>query len=102
MAPWVHYVPLSLEYGEVFDIVAFFTEAQAEVEGGGQGLEGNGAIGENDAMAKQIGEAGKEWTERYWRTEDLVSWNFRLYLEYARLGKEPGEGDYVYDPAHEV
>jgi hypothetical protein len=175
--PWVHYVPLSLEYAEMWDVMAFFTEGgDAGVQGSAHG--GIGAGGEggeeggneqdvaaveregessmengeedsgrdidptsntrrrylpasnhvsdrafttdpnilpssstsapslrhpptNDALARKIAEAGKAYTETFWRPEDIAAYDFRLYLEYARLGKRADEGDYVYDARHE-
>ena len=60
------------------------------------------AVPPNDALARKIGDAARTYAEQYWRQEDITAYLFRLYLEYARLGKQAGEGDYVYDPSHEV
>ncbi|KAF7328025.1 SPX domain-containing protein [Mycena kentingensis (nom. inval.)] len=41
--------------------------------------------GAHDDMARRIAETGREWSRRLWRKEDLIAYNFRLFLEYARV-----------------
>ncbi|KAH9817857.1 family 90 glycosyltransferase [Melampsora americana] len=56
-------------------------------------LKGEGA---QDEVGEKIGEAGKRWTERFWRKEDMQAYMFRLILEYCRLVKRDEEMmDYV-------
>ncbi|EGG10345.1 family 90 glycosyltransferase [Melampsora larici-populina 98AG31] len=66
------YVPVRLDYQDLYDIMAFFTGD----------LNGEGA---QDEEGRKIGEAGKTWTERFWRKEDMQAYMFRLILEYCRL-----------------
>lgn len=33
--------------------------------------------GVNDAVAKKIALQGKEWTQKFWRKEDMVAYMFR-------------------------
>ncbi|KAJ8085873.1 hypothetical protein PM082_004692 [Marasmius tenuissimus] len=63
--------------------------------------EGTGA---HDELAKKIGDDGyAEWSKTFWRREDIVAYNFRLLLEYARATSHEREGmSYVYDPKDEV
>ena len=41
--------------------------------------------GGHDDVAKKIAYAGKEWTQKHWRWEDMETYAFRLYLEWARV-----------------
>ncbi|BGP24738.1 glycosyltransferase family 90 protein [Rhodotorula toruloides] len=70
--PWVHYIPLKIDYTDLFDIMAFFA-------GGLDGRNGH------DALAKQIAENGKEYATKYWRYADMEAYFFRLALEWARV-----------------
>ncbi|KAI5478587.1 glycosyltransferase family 90 protein [Pseudohyphozyma bogoriensis] len=72
--PWLHYVPVSQDYSDLYNILAFF-------DGGlGQDREGN-----HDELAAEIARASKEWAEKHWRMIDTKAYLFRLLLEYARL-----------------
>ena len=72
IVPWVHYVPVKVDYSDVYDIMAFFTGNP----------DGRGA---HEGMAKRIGEQGKQFAKQHWRREDMAAYMFRLVLEYARL-----------------
>ncbi|EJT99477.1 hypothetical protein DACRYDRAFT_117721 [Dacryopinax primogenitus] len=72
--PWVHYVPVQMDMGEVYDILTFFN---GNVDENGEGG--------NDALAEKIAAAGKDWVGRFWRKEDMIAYTYRLFLEYARL-----------------
>ncbi|KAJ7227400.1 glycosyl transferase family 90-domain-containing protein [Mycena pura] len=72
IAPWVHYIPIQNSYADLLDALVFFRGDPA----------GRGA---HDDMAARIAAAGREWSRRYWRKEDLVAYNYRLFLEYARV-----------------
>ncbi|KAK8865940.1 hypothetical protein IAR55_001089 [Kwoniella newhampshirensis] len=63
--PWVHYIPIKADLTDLYDALSFFRG--------------------HDAMAKEIAMAGKEWSRKYWRKEDMIAYQFRLFLEYARL-----------------
>ncbi|KAJ6494082.1 glycosyl transferase family 90-domain-containing protein [Mycena vitilis] len=65
LAPWVHYVPVQNSYSDLLDALVFFCA--------------------HDAAGARIAAAGREWSRRYWRKEDLVSYMYRLFLEYARV-----------------
>ncbi len=62
--PWVHYVPVQMDYSDLYDSLAFFAGD----------INGEGA---HDGMAKQIGAQGREWVTKYWRKEDMVAYMFR-------------------------
>ncbi|KAI5451156.1 hypothetical protein NCC49_002032 [Naganishia albida] len=70
---WVHYVPIKTTLSDVYDVMLFF--------------KGDSAIGNNghDDLAREIAMAGKDWSQTFWRREDLIAYQFRLFLEYARL-----------------
>ena len=41
--------------------------------------------GHHEDLARRIATAGREWSLKYWRREDLTAYMFRLFLEYARV-----------------
>lgn len=64
--PWVHYVPLKPDLTDLYDVMTFFRDG-------------------HDELAKHIAVQGKEWSQEFWRKEDMMSYQFRLFLELARL-----------------
>lgn len=70
--PWVHFIPLQVDYSDIYDVMAFFR---------------GGPSGENahDDLAYEIAMAGKSWAKKYMRWEDIEAYTFRQYLEYGRL-----------------
>ncbi|SCZ88292.1 BZ3500_MvSof-1268-A1-R1_Chr2-1g04314 [Microbotryum saponariae] len=70
--PWLHYVPISPDYNDLWEVMAFFKGDE------------NGR-GEHDALAKEIAMAGKEFAKTCWRMEDMRIYTYRLLLEYARV-----------------
>ncbi len=64
IAPWVHYVPIQIDYSDLYDVLTFFRGDFA---------------GENahDDLARKIGEGGKAWSEQFWRMEDMTAYMFR-------------------------
>ena len=62
---WVHYIPVQVDYSDLYDTVSFFA-------GNPPGKGGH------DQMAKKIAEAGREWAEKFWRKEDVVAYMFRF------------------------
>lgn len=58
--PWLHYVPVKVDYSDLYDIVAFF-----------RGDDEQGITGE-DALAKMIAANGRNWSSKHWRKEDMV------------------------------
>ncbi|BEI95985.1 hypothetical protein CcaverHIS631_0109340 [Cutaneotrichosporon cavernicola] len=88
--PWVHYVPIKLDYTDLRDALAFFAGD----------VDGNGG---RDDLAENIGMSGREWAETFYRKEDIVAYVFRLYLEWARL-QAPNRRvmAFKYDPSMEA
>ncbi|KAJ7143768.1 glycosyl transferase family 90-domain-containing protein [Mycena epipterygia] len=72
IAPWVHYIPIQNSYVDLLDALVFFRGDPA-------------GAGAHDDMARRIAAAGREWSRRYWRKEDLTAYMYRLFLEYARV-----------------
>lgn len=65
IAEWVHYIPIQATYSDLYDAVAFFRV--------------------HDDAAAKIAAAGKDWSRRFWRKEDMSAYLYRLLLEYARV-----------------
>lgn len=65
LAPWVHYVPLSLDLKEGFEILRFLLD--------------------NDVSGKFIADKSRRWAKKAMRKEDMQVYFFRLLLEYGRL-----------------
>lgn len=88
--PWVHYVPIKLDYTDLRDALGFFA---GDVDG----------VGGRDDLAENIGMSGREWAETFYRKEDMTAYVFRLYLEWARL-QAPNRRAmaFKYDPSMEV
>jgi hypothetical protein len=56
-----------------------------------------------DALAKDIAEAGQDWASTHWRQEDMTAYVFRLYLEWGRLlAPNRSSKDFTYQEAMEV
>jgi len=66
IAPWVHYVPVHIDLSDLHDTLVFFRG----------GLHGEGA---HEEMARKIATAGREWSKKFWRKEDLTVYMFRYY-----------------------
>jgi len=88
--PWVHYVPIKLDFSDLYDTMAFFT-----------GLP-DGTPGRDD-LAEKIASAGRDWVADFYRYEvrrrlnsivttvltllpqDLIAYTWRVYLEFTRV-----------------
>ena len=66
--PWLHYVPLSLNCSEYFEVMRYFDREE-----------------EGKKQAVRIAEAGSDWAHKVLRNDDFEVWFFRLLLEYGRL-----------------
>ncbi|KAG5653815.1 hypothetical protein H0H81_010283 [Sphagnurus paluster] len=64
IAPWVHYIPVQNDYSDLYDSLLFFRGD----------LDGRNA---HDDLAEKIATAGREWSLRFWRKEDLTAYMFR-------------------------
>ncbi|GAA5925177.1 uncharacterized protein JCM15063_004946 [Sporobolomyces koalae] len=89
--PWLHFIPMQVDYSDMWDIMAFFRG----------GINGEGA---HDQLGKDIAQAGKEWVKECYRWADLEAYQFRLMLEYGRLYTDetvPGSNDFTGDDSLE-
>ncbi|SCV72205.1 BQ2448_4899 [Microbotryum intermedium] len=73
--PWVHYIPVKVDYTDLFDIMAFFAGD----------LRGENA---HDDLAQRIARQGQEFAQTHWRYADMEAYVFRLALEWARCSGE--------------
>lgn len=86
LQPWVHYVPVQLDYADMYDALVFF---RGDLNGRG---------GE-DRLAADIAAMGRQWSLTQWRMVDMSAYVFRLYLEWARLvAPARGKMDFVHAP----
>ncbi|EIW68082.1 hypothetical protein TREMEDRAFT_63970 [Tremella mesenterica DSM 1558] len=73
MIPWYHYIPCKVDYSDIYHIMSFFSGSP------------EGRVAGRDDLAREIAMHGREFTEEFWRWEDMQAYMFRLLLEYARL-----------------
>lgn len=83
LTPWVHYVPVQIDYSDLYDTMSFFV-GPPDAKGAG-----------NDDLAKEIAANAKKFTTELWRWEDMQAYMFRFILEYSRLASDDRDG-YVY------
>ncbi|KAF5381740.1 hypothetical protein D9615_005399 [Tricholomella constricta] len=62
--PWVHYVPVQVDYSDVYDALVFFRG----------GLYGEGA---HPNLARKIASDGRDWSRTFWRREDVTAYVYR-------------------------
>ncbi|MBW0544987.1 hypothetical protein O181_084702 [Austropuccinia psidii MF-1] len=70
--PWYHYIPVRVDYQDLYDIAAFFL---GDIDG----------KHDHDEIGRQIGQAGSDWVKEFWRTQDMQAYMYLLILEYSRL-----------------
>lgn len=58
--PWVHYVPVRIDYADVYNLLAFFDGGMDEER-----------TGNHDDLAEEIANAGAEWARSHWRDIDM-------------------------------
>ncbi|KAF8546751.1 glycosyltransferase family 90 protein [Imleria badia] len=90
MQPWLHYIPLSSSYSEIYDIHAYFSGPSAStMDVANVTVRGTAdweaVKEERDAQLRQIARAGKQWKQTLGRTVDMEVYVYRLCLEYGRL-----------------
>ncbi|PWI65414.1 hypothetical protein PCL_07015 [Purpureocillium lilacinum] len=68
LIPWVHYLPVSQDLGELPEMVVWLIEAE-----------------DGKRRAKNVADQGREWAARAMREEDRAIYVFRLLLELARI-----------------
>ncbi|KAF2636833.1 hypothetical protein P280DRAFT_459150 [Massarina eburnea CBS 473.64] len=78
LTAWKHFVPVDIRLHDLFSSLAFF---------GGYSLKegGDRMMQPKDRKAEAIARAGRVWTEKVLRKEDMEVYMFRLLLEWGRL-----------------
>lgn len=80
LIPWLHFVPLDLRLHGFWSTLAYFS--------GVNGVDANGKKREwmaHDREGELIAEAGRKWSRKVLRKEDMEVYFFRLLLEWGRL-----------------
>ncbi|KAJ6537985.1 glycosyltransferase family 90 protein [Mycena capillaripes] len=90
--PWLHYIPISVGYSEIYNIVSYFSGPPPSALRAAKlstalspFLGSNGAVEEGDRRLRRIARAGKQWKQTIGRKVDMEVYVYRLALEYARL-----------------
>ncbi|KAI0943637.1 hypothetical protein AcW1_002755 [Taiwanofungus camphoratus] len=88
--PWLHYIPLSQSYQELYNIHAFFSGASEATLHAANSTVLQIAPSERrtidgDRRLRRIARAGKQWKRTIGRRVDMEAYVYRLCLEYARL-----------------
>jgi len=88
--PWLHYIPISSSYSEIYNIHAYFSgPSTSTFDAASQTVpepaDWEAVQRERDGQLRQIARAGKQWKHTIGRTVDLEVYVYRLCLEYARL-----------------
>ncbi|EMD36971.1 glycosyltransferase family 90 protein [Gelatoporia subvermispora B] len=94
--PWLHYIPLSQSYQEIYNIHAFFSGAtQATLEAANATTLRTPSAQQHsvdgDRRLRRIARAGKQWKRTIGRRVDMEAYVYRLCLEYARLWSDDRE-----------
>ncbi|CUA78292.1 Beta-1,2-xylosyltransferase 1 [Rhizoctonia solani] len=97
MVPWVHYIPLSGGYDELYNLHAFFSPPSAQMSAiaKSENLNSTDTVAkeasEGDVLLKKIALAGRTWKKTNGRRVDMEAYVYRLCLEYARLWADDRE-----------
>ncbi|EJT99483.1 hypothetical protein DACRYDRAFT_69181 [Dacryopinax primogenitus] len=105
LQPWVHYIPLSSNFTELFNIWAFFIGVPdfvldptlpSTLPKPGDVYDTKG-----DVLLKGVADAGRKWKREHARIVDMEVYTYRLCLEWARLWyKDEMEMDFVLEHEH--
>ncbi|KAL1703064.1 glycosyltransferase family 90 protein [Schizophyllum commune] len=102
--PWVHFIPMSLNYSEIYNIHSYFsggpqvaldlleaseganaTAADADAETALSVVQARERRPSGDERLHKIAQEGKKWKNSIGRKVDMEVYVYRLCLEYARL-----------------
>ncbi|KAF8624337.1 hypothetical protein AX17_007165 [Amanita inopinata Kibby_2008] len=88
--PWVHFIPLSTSYKEIYNIYSYFTGPTKSMLEAANSTLAEIAISERrstegDKRLRRIARAGKQWKGTMGRKVDMEVYLYRLCLEWARL-----------------
>lgn len=73
--PWVHYVPVRIDYADVYNLLAFFDGGMDEER-----------TGNHDDLAEEIANAGAEWARTHWRDIDMQACELIVHPEISVSG----------------
>ncbi|KAH9459375.1 hypothetical protein Pst134EA_033027 [Puccinia striiformis f. sp. tritici] len=85
--PWYHYIPVRIDYEEIFDLMSFFTGAPSDdhqSSSDDQTFKTEGF----DHLAKSIAQNGSLWADEHFRYQDIRAYVWRTYLEWARVSSD--------------
>lgn len=71
LVPWKHFIPLSIGFGEIYEIMAYFL--------------GSERICAHDEDGERIAKEGQRWAERVLQKDDMLAYVWLVLLEYARV-----------------
>ncbi len=66
--PWLHYVPIRIDYSDLYNVLAFFD--------GGLGPDREG---HHDDLANSIAVAGADWAAKHWRVVDMKACKWSIW-----------------------
>ncbi|MBW0526046.1 hypothetical protein O181_065761 [Austropuccinia psidii MF-1] len=106
--PWVHYIPLSGSYSELYNLLAYFLPLNQESEKSDQNSwfqklwskKTNKSQFEGDQELQQVAEAGFKWSQSIGNKQDIEAYVYRLALEWARMTGLIGDEE--IDPEEEM
>lgn len=86
LQPWLHYIPLSSSYAEIYNIHAYFSGPPPSTLAA-TNLTTPHTIqpSDGDQHLQRIARAGRQWRKTIGRPVDMEAYVYRLCLEYARL-----------------
>ncbi|KFY22165.1 hypothetical protein V493_06803 [Pseudogymnoascus sp. VKM F-4281 (FW-2241)] len=101
---WVHFVPLGIEYRELYSLLTYFVgygNAEGN-EGGEDWVNKDVYVQRHEFEGRLIAKRGSEWAAKVLRKEDMEVYMYRLLLEYGRIIDDnrenigyPGDGSEV-------
>ncbi|THH19546.1 hypothetical protein EW146_g1646 [Bondarzewia mesenterica] len=91
--PWLHYIPLSSSYKEIYNIHTYFSGATNSTLDAANSTSLNLSMArrrplDGDRRLRRIARAGKQWRKTIGRQVDMEAYVYRLCLEYARLSAD--------------
>jgi len=100
--PWLHYIPLSMSYKEIYNIHAYFSgpspammkalnQTYPEMVNATSQEMGPERRPPGDEALERIAKAGRKWKNTIARKVDMEAYVYRLCLEYARLWADDRE-----------
>jgi len=92
LQPWLHYIPLSQSYQELYNIYSFFSGATPSMMKAINATSSPIQKSEDgERRLRRIARAGKQWKKTIGRPVDMEAYVYRLALEWARLWSDDRE-----------